>query len=881
MGTDDQPSSERTSFLEAQLLGPPEFFWQGELLPIAGQRLRHVLAYLTLAGPTAREDLGDVLWPGRGSQSVRQAIFSLRAMPGAVTWLREGPQVSLQVVSDVQRLEALARQAAPPSPEVLEAWDVLPLLGSLALDQNSPFAEWLTERRLQCVAVQVQAMKRWGAACLREKQLEQARLIGQVWQSLDPLDEEAVRLVLDVAGAAGQIEEARDLFERWRQRLERTLGATPDAQTVAALQRAEGRSANRHARALLLGAEALTGPPSEAAGDLYGRQDALAQAEHLLAHRGRVVLHGLAGIGKTRLATELAHQMIGSPEALRGQVLWFSVGQDEPGVAVSALVEPLGLRLLSGVAPDAGGVAAALTKHQVCGVILDDAWNILTLQQLLAMLPATLPVVVTSRHRMPGLPHVGLDRLSRHAAQQLVCGDAPQVSEHDLELDALCALLGDHPYALRLAALSLGQDGLTLSALLTQLQGAPHLYGASESVSALLRQSVQALDTVSYEAFLGCGSMLAPTVTADLLALALRRTTEEVETALYTLVQRGLLSRESQAGSDQVRYRMHDLTWAAARSHEALLPHTVQAAVLNYAAGQTQHPALLDLERASILAALIQAREQGDTANLLALLQAWLGGPYIAARGFPVAHLDLLQAGIQAAHLARNWKAAGQLWGKLGDIQQGLLTDHQSAIASYQQAERYAGQAGQRDRQAVFCALAGTLLAMNRLPGADAALETALGHARASGDVLCQARVLEQQGFVQAMQGHFLEASTVFAEAREMLRLCLAEGHPQRPEAQSAYINVTSNLGQCRQRLGELEEAVQLKREVLALAQERDEQLRIANAHADLGELHGLQGDSVAAHEQLMQAIGLYRALNASGQEAAARNLLNALPARA
>jgi len=856
------PALSTATVLDVRLCGPTTFTWQGQAVSVP-PRLGALIVYLLLNGPTPREDLREVFWPDGGPQHLRQALYLLRALPGAETWLMDTEgRLSVKATTDLPALEDLLDQREVPL-AALRRWPGGELLAGLRVEHSGPLEGWLTSQRAHWSMRQAGAFERWGELALGVGQADVALDAARTWITLTPLDERATRLLMRAHAAAGNLAGVQAAWTALRLGMKQTLDAEPDDETRALHRELMGQGGARHGRATLF-SKGQTGP--EADEPLQGRAAELRKLADLLDTTVRVGLHGLAGIGKTRLAAAAAQELL---ERRGGQVLWLTVGDDPPAAALNALHDALGVRSGHPLEP-------ALTERAVRLVVLDDLWDPDTLPALLATLPTTLPVLVTSRSRWDGLKAITVERLAREDALALLCAHAPSLHFDDLEADALCALLGHHPYALRLAGRTLHGQGLSPGDLLRDLQGVPHTLGGGR-VDALLRQSTRALGAAEYEAFLGLGSLPVSTTTPEFLGLALRRDPAEVEEALYGLVRRGLAIREAQAGSETVRYGMHDLTWSAARAREALLPTTVTAAALAYARAYTGDPARLDAERATLLEVLHRAQHE-NAPLLVDLLDAWLGGTYLAARGFPTAHLEVLRVGAAQAAQARRWREAAVLHGKLADVQHGLLGDGATAALTYGEAARYAAQAGLSERQATFLGLSATLRAINRLSGVEECLARALDCARDSGDLVCLARILEQRGLTRAMAGDFLEARQGFLEARTALTPRPGAGHARQSPAEGAYLSATGNLAQAEQRLGNLDMAAGYREEVLALALARDEHLRVAHARADLGELYAVLGRVDEARDQLIQATDLYRTLGAVGPEAAARTLLTALP---
>ena len=858
----DVPVLSTSTALNVRLCGAMAFAWQGHVMRVP-PRLGALIAYLVMNGPTSRDGLREVFWPDGTLQHLRQALYSLRALPGADTWLMDAAgTVSVRATSDLPALEALLDADEVPL-TVLRCWPGGALLVGVRADRSAPFEEWLTHQREHWSARQTAAFGRWGMQALRMGQADVALDTARTWIALTPLDERATHLMMRAHAAGGNPAGVQAAFATLRLSMRQALDAEPDDETRALYRELTGQGGTRHGRAALV-ARDQTGPGAEE--PLHGRAAELRRLVAFLGAAARVNLHGLAGIGKTRLAAAAVQDLL---ERQGGQALWLTVGNDSPDTALAALKDALGVRVGQSLGP-------ALAAHAVTLCVLDDLWDSDTLAALLGTLPSSLPVLVTSRSSWDGLQGMGVDRLPRRDALALLCAHTPVLDQDDPGADALCALLGDHPYAVRLAGRTLHAQGLVPGDLLRSLNGAPH---ALSGVEALLRQSTRALGAAEYEAFLGLGSLPVSTATPEFLALALRRDSTEVEDALYGLVRRGLATRYAQPGSEVVRYSMHNLTWSAARAREALLPATVTAATLAYAQAYASDPSRLDAERATLLEVLRRARREEDPV-LVDLLVAWLGGTYLAARGFPTAQLGLLRAGADHAAQSGRWREAAVLYGKLADVQHGLLGDGVAAALIYEQAARYAAQAGLSERESTFLGLSATLRAIHRLPGVEECLERALTCARASGDAICLARVLEQRGMTRAMVGDFLAARQGFLDARAALSPLLGEDHAHQSPAWGAYLSATGSLAQAEQRLGNLAAAAAYREEVLALAVARDEHLRIAHARADLGEVYAALERHKEARDQLTRATEMYRTLGAIGPEAAARTLLSALPHR-
>ncbi|KIQ53294.1 AfsR/SARP family transcriptional regulator, partial [Meiothermus taiwanensis] len=148
------------------------------------------------------------------AQNLRQALYLLRRLPGAGTWLLDGERPALYA-----EVDALA-----PTLEALRA----PLLPGLPDDLPPAFWDWLALERQRLEGLRRERL--WQAA---QTELEQA--LGYLYEliQLDPLHESAVREAMRLEAQAGRVQTAWQLYESLRQTLQQELGVEPLAATQA------------------------------------------------------------------------------------------------------------------------------------------------------------------------------------------------------------------------------------------------------------------------------------------------------------------------------------------------------------------------------------------------------------------------------------------------------------------------------------------------------------------------------------------------------------------------------------------------------------------------------------------------------------------------
>jgi len=274
--------------LRARLLGALEIELDGTLIEsVVAQRPWALFAYVALAGrPVTRIELANTFWPDVRDQSsrasLRSALWALRRRVGDEL-LVDGERVQLsdRAWIDVREFERLGpvEALALCRGELLEGLDDEWVLRARAHHR---------ERVIELLEDQARSAEPSEAIRLTRLQVDR-----------DPFDEQVQRRLIERQAAAGERAGAIRTYRAFAERLRRELGVAPSAST----------------RELVAGLTDEPPPPAEfvlAPGllPLVGRQTELAELERTwhaaIAGSGAVALvSGEAGIGKTRLATEM------------------------------------------------------------------------------------------------------------------------------------------------------------------------------------------------------------------------------------------------------------------------------------------------------------------------------------------------------------------------------------------------------------------------------------------------------------------------------------------------------------------------------------------------------------------------------------------------
>jgi serine/threonine protein kinase/tetratricopeptide (TPR) repeat protein len=597
---------------------------------------------------------------------------------------------------------------------------------------------------------------------------------------------------------------------------------------------------------------------------LIGRDGLRAEIHALLDQNERLLLHGLAGMGKTSLAAQTVIDRIGQG---RGPVLWLRVGSGDTLAVYEALMHPFNGHLLGAGQSStalAQTVREVLVDRQIKLLVLDDVWNPEALRHVSDALPPDVPLLATSRQRYPVGPILDVGELEPAEALALLGHHAHRAyAADDVEAMELCQRLGYHAFTLEIAGETLQVDALSPAELLQRIADAPHLMVMPEgfaeegrlSFKDLLDVSVNALDADTREVFLALGAFFAPTATPELLALCMGRDSQVVEKALILLGRRGLVNRLKSPGGTIPRYHMHDLAHSYARAATHLSRQVVIEACEAYVTHHLHDLDALDAERINLLKAAEAAHRTGQNESLIAIMRALtVDGPYLAARGHDPLLVQQLDRAIEAVRPmgADQAETLHFLLGKRGNAHydRGNLP---AALDTYREALDLARDLHLLHRQVILLCVISTVRAdQEDFAGAEADLEEASQIAHTVGDNLLITRVLEQQGYYYAKAKHDFEAAAgVYAR-----QVTLAEqlGEPER------LFFALQNLGAARLDSGQLSEALSELGKALDLARGQDNHLWVAHTLYPMGVVHHQMSDQVSARQCFEQAMELYRA---------------------
>ena len=497
-----------------------------EGLDLGGRRSRVALVALALhPHPLSGSRLADIVWAGEPPATWVAALRNvIRDLRTALDRIGLGEQQLVVTApagyglaphdTDIDTAEReigrAERALADQRPD--EALRLAEPAGRVRGDDLLPNedAPWLHPHRAALDAVRGRALEVITVAAGVRGDHHRAIAAARSMVEHDPVDERGYRLLIAALDRAGDRSGAAQAYERCRTALADELGIDPSAETVELYLKALRSDVLRPGTRLPNPFGALVGRVSEL--------EAMAAA---VDRPGCVSVVGRGGVGKTRLALEVARRARRSRE-----VRWIGLGTvaDDELVAAQLALElgaDPGGDLTASIGDHLAPLGRTLLVLDSCEDVADGVATLVT--TLVAECPA-LTVLTTSRHPLRVDLERTLDISPLSEPEQAVALLRVRARERGRELpddrpsrellDAIAARCGGLPLALELVAAQLVE--MSVADLADELP-AP---GESDRLTTLLRHTYDLLDPAEAGLFRRMSALAGPVSLPFLRAVA-------------------------------------------------------------------------------------------------------------------------------------------------------------------------------------------------------------------------------------------------------------------------------------------------------------------------------------------------------------------------
>jgi len=617
-----------------------------------------------------------------------------------------------------------------------------------------------------------------------------------------------------------------------------------------------------------------------------GRAEILTQVGALLDQACRVLLTGMAGIGKTAMAQVLVDQQL---QKGKGEVFWIEVKYEKPDAIIEALADRLEdnqISKLRNIDERIPALRALLERSKVGLIVLENVHNTSAVDKILGAIPDEIPVLITSRQRFAVDQIIGVDVLSRADALKIL-EQTSGVKDLSNNSDAifLCEQLGYHPYALELAGSMMRELDRTPKELRRRLADAPLDLSSSTRgrLRALLDDSAANLDANTRAVLFAFGAFPSNGATSVLLAAYLNKTVEDIFNALDELIRRNLIKRRP--GTEF--YFMHDLTYyyvtAQARPDSEEDTQILVEGVLRYLTAHRHDFDILGLDLANLLD-IARSTAGIDAVKLVSYLilgnfPLQEGKSYADDRGYSLGLIEQLDRAIDVIKgLGSEYsKTLHYLVSKRGHAA-FRRADYESAVVAFQIALETAPDPNREVK--CLATLARTLAFAGQVSEARSIFVDAHQKASGLGDEMLELFVLEQESWVA---GHLEDFETALTVARKQVEIATARyaqgDDPDAPERlYFAFLNLGSaELDIAKRTHHNYVNALHAHEKAAELAQNLDSKPMEAIVLKALGEDYYYLGDIDKAQTALSQALHDFKRLNLKQKEEDLIQLMEAI----
>ncbi len=860
---------------------------------LATRKIQALLAYLVLQ-PQAhtREKLAARFWGDvtdeQARNSLRNALPHVRRVLGANALLVDRATVQLnpdtELWVDVREFErASFSGAASEKPALSEPKE---LQSRIALYRGDLLADWyddwvLEEReRLQRVYLNLllQLTQAYRARGEYAKAIETAQRLVQH----EPTEEQAYQHLMFCYHALGERAAALAAYEKCVKMLHHELGVEPQPATTALYE-----SIQQSASAKASPAVQLTNLPVPLT-SFIGRSHEIQRIQQLLEQNRLITLVGVGGCGKTRLAIEIARELV---EQFRDGVWWIDLAPlTEAALVPVAVAKVLGIR--DQQANTLTETVLEFVRARELLIVFDNCEHLsaacATLIEQLLRGAQQLKILATSRQvlgveggvvwHVPSLslPDSTEKAIPNSEAVQLFVERAARIrpefsltEENAATIAHICRRLDGIPLALELADARL--NALNAQDIAKRLDdrfqllttGGRSALPRQQTLRATLDWSFALLDSSEQILFRRLAVFASGFTLGAVEHVAADRELPETEILdlLGRLIDKSLIQFETQ--SVQTRYRMLETIREYAREKwTEREQNEIQARFVAYwlevaesadrelnTAAQAETLRLLEIEYDNLRAALELALMRGNAELVLRLgVALW---NFWDLRGYWHEGLGWLDAALHLAGDVPPSLTARAI--RFSAITARALGNYPKAITLLEHALQLYQQSGDQNGQARTLSTLGNIARnLGQLRRARELQEQSLGLARQAGDIQTLAMTLNNLAYAVWLSGDYKRAIPLCEEAFALF---------QTVGDQDLIATALDNLGELMMLVNALPRAQSYLEQALELRQQIGSKLGLARSYNSLGTWHGLQNNLERAGEYHSNALAFYREL--------------------
>lgn len=320
--------------LQITLLGPPQIILGGEpIRSLSSAKSQALLYYLAVRGrPESRLTLAGLLWPDKNDTeartNLRQAVRQLRQLlgdaseGGYLVTLRDSIALNetLSISVDAPLFEWTANAGLAGDMQVLQsAVDQYTgeFLSGFYVDDASGYEDWMLMIRERLRGLVLQSLHTLADHYTAHHEVKPGLRIARQFLEIEPWREEAHRMLMQFLAWDGQTSAALAQYDRCRQVLLQEFGTEPNPETQALYNAIRTNLVPRKNLPVATQPTRVKFPSNlpPQPSPFIGRASEITHLTRLLSPFSPppsplLTLHGPGGVGKTRLALQLADALV-------------------------------------------------------------------------------------------------------------------------------------------------------------------------------------------------------------------------------------------------------------------------------------------------------------------------------------------------------------------------------------------------------------------------------------------------------------------------------------------------------------------------------------------------------------------------------------------
>lgn len=278
--------------------GTPTIYLNGNRIIFPYKKAEALFYYLVIKKKALRDELSGIFWPDteyeKARKNLRNSIYNIRNILGK-DFLLSFQKDFIVMNPDIEIQTDIEMFVSANNEEALLLYKG-EFLEGFCIKDSDLFDSWIFEQRDYYNELYKSKLDNVIADFINKKNYEDAKKYLKQYISVDEFNEEAYRTLMKIYEMEGLINEALDLYEKLKYKLEKELSVKPDAETNM-LYKKLFESKNYHSVFLRANGEKF----------FYGRQRELSLMQHLFfsflgnKNAKSLMLIGEAGVGKTAL----------------------------------------------------------------------------------------------------------------------------------------------------------------------------------------------------------------------------------------------------------------------------------------------------------------------------------------------------------------------------------------------------------------------------------------------------------------------------------------------------------------------------------------------------------------------------------------------------